>query len=61
MQTATLGPDHVRIRRTLLSLLLFATAFRRDPLTGRELRPDQIGPNLNLYSAIQEWIDSQSE
>lgn len=31
---------------------------RRDPLTSRELRPEQISPNLALYRAIEEWIES---
>eukprot|EP00775_Hariotina_reticulata_P003386 gene3386-3659_t len=29
---------------------------RRDPLTSRELRPEQISPNLALYRAIDEWL-----
>ncbi len=31
-----------------------------DPLTGRELRVEQLSPNLNLYSAIEEWVDGRA-
>eukprot|EP00878_Enallax_costatus_P013032 GHUV01013617.1.p1 GENE.GHUV01013617.1~~GHUV01013617.1.p1 ORF type:complete len:294 (+),score=91.23 GHUV01013617.1:897-1778(+) len=34
---------------------------KRDPLTGRELRPDQVSPNLALYRAIEEWVHSSKE
>jgi hypothetical protein len=27
-------------------------------LTSRDLRPDQVSPNLALYRAIEEWIES---
>jgi hypothetical protein len=31
-----------------------------DPLTGRELRPEQLAPNLSLYQAIDEWAAARA-
>uniref|UniRef100_A0A383VPS3 U-box domain-containing protein n=1 Tax=Tetradesmus obliquus TaxID=3088 RepID=A0A383VPS3_TETOB len=40
------------------AIMEWLRAQKRDPLTSRELRPEQVSPNLALYRAIEEWIES---
>lgn len=29
---------------------------KRDPLTGQDIRSEQLSPNLNLYNALESWL-----